>query len=260
MEGVVASKEGRMIPIDHLTEQDFYERGKNVNSDHFLTEVDRKIKFASDRRASLDPEDIEDPKDFDDIRAQYAQVKLLQQQQGAAGGTAAGLTRGQEQAIDALLSINSVVMDKVDLGIRMKLVTGAGYERGQAPGRSVPGWERIGGARLSQLKLDQARLRGAGLKARDIQDYEQALNNLMQKDREQESRRPEPTGVTRELAIAKGKLSYMIVWLCGIAEQAFRDKPESRRGLHPSRRDRRGYSRTRALTPRTAQVPPGREL
>ena len=129
------------IAIDHLTEDDFYQRGSRLNSKRLLIESRKKLKYARDRKAALPP--LVKDSDFEAIDAQRALVKELKQQRKVTVKGSLELTSTQESALDALVKLNTQLMDLVDLAIRMKLLKGDGYRRGEIPGRTVKNWEDL---------------------------------------------------------------------------------------------------------------------
>jgi hypothetical protein len=215
------------IAIDHLTEDDFYQRGYRLNSKRLQTESRKKLKYARDRKGVLPP--LVTEADFEAIDAQRALIKELRQQRKTSVKGSHDLTSAQEDRLDALISVNSRLMDLVDLGIRLKLVKGEGYRRGETPGRTVKNWEDLAEERLLQAKADKAALIQVGLTDELLRSYEKAIEDLTTTDDEQESKRVAPGQAGRALAIARGKLAYMMIWLCGLAEHTFRDKPEEAR-------------------------------
>ena len=212
------------IAIDHLTEEDFYHRGSRLNSKRLLIESRKKLKYARDRKAVLPP--IVKDFDFDAIDAQRTLVKDLKQQRKLTAKGSLALTSTQESTLDALIKLNTQLMDLVDLAIRMKLLKGDGYRRGEIPGRTVKNWEDLAEERLLQVKTDKVTLAQVGLTEELLKSYEKGIEALAISDDEQESKRPVPGQAVRALSIARGKLAYMMIWLCGVAEHAFRDKPE----------------------------------
>src|SRR5262245_43961196 len=110
------------IPIEHLTEDDFYQRGRRLNSKRLLTESRKKLKYARDRKDALPTAIVKDPDDFDAIAAQRNLVKELKEQRKTTTKGSLDLTSNQEAKLDALIKINNQLMDLVDLAIRLKLL------------------------------------------------------------------------------------------------------------------------------------------
>jgi hypothetical protein len=212
------------IAISHLTEDDFYQRGNRLNSKRLLIESRKKLKYARDRKSFL-PSVVEDS-DFDTIDAQRALVRDLRQRRKVTAKSSLELTSAQEATLDALIKLNSRLMDLVDLAIRLKLLTGDGYRRGEIPGRTVKNWEDLAEERLLQAKTDKTTLMQVGLTDELLRSYEKAIEALATTDDEQESKKVAPGQAVRAVAIARGKLAYMMIWLCGVAEHALRDTPE----------------------------------
>jgi hypothetical protein len=212
------------IAISHLTDDELYQRGSRLSSKRLLIESRKKLKYARDRKDALPP--IVKDADFATIDAQRTLVKDLKQQRKTTARGSLALTNAQETKLEEVIKLNNRLMDLVDLAIRLKLLKGDGYRRGEIPGRTVKNWEDLAEERLLQAKSDKATLLQLGLTDDLLNSYEKATEDLAATDDEQESKKPAPGQAGRALAIARGKLAYMMIWLCGIAEHAFRDKPE----------------------------------
>jgi hypothetical protein len=212
------------IPLSHLTDDDLYQRGYRLNTKRLLTESRKKLKYAQDRKDALPA--LVGPAEFTAIEAQRTLVKTLRQQRKASSQGSLALTAAQEGKLENLMKVNSELMDLVDLAIRLKLLKNEGYRRGETPGRTVKNWEDLAEERLQQARADKTVLLQVGLTDNLLSRYEKALEELATTDDEQESKKPKPGQAVRALAIARGKLAYMLVWLCGLAEHALRNKPE----------------------------------
>jgi hypothetical protein len=235
-----------MIPLNHLTEDDYYDKGASISTDHFINQAGIKIKAASDRKAALS-EAVEDV-DFAQLRTQLEHVKEQRKVKATSKSTSVELTAAQETAIDTLIELNTKLVRLSKKAARQKLITGEGYDLGAVPNRTVKNWEALASTRLEQAKRDQPHLAAMGLGKTKTQalldDYAKALKSLTEKDQTQESNKPDPERATRELIVARGKLAYMVLWLCSVAEEAFEDEPEVARLFQINT-----LLRARALTP-----------